>query len=71
MYCQHHRRDASRPWDTSTGFVLNSRSLDVWLLGPFKPLTPVFNTAAQIWPNWGVRRCGAGELTARYEVVGE
>ncbi|MFB6200869.1 MAG: methyltransferase domain-containing protein [Halorhabdus sp.] len=60
----------SEPWDPDTGFVLEDTDVDVWMFGPFKPLTPLLNRAAQRWPGWAVRRCGAGEVTARYREVG-
>lgn len=69
MWCEDYRQESGRLWNTETGFRLTNRELDVWLLGPFQPLSGVFNQAAQLWPAWGVRRCGSGELTARYEVV--
>lgn len=70
MFCERHRREATRPWDASTGFELVDRDLDVWLLGPFAPFSSVFNRLAQRWPAWGVWRCGAGELTATYRLGG-
>lgn len=69
MYCREHREKAARPWDTETRFRLMERDLDVWLLGPWQPATPLFNALAQQWPDWGVRRCGSGELTAKYRRV--
>lgn len=69
MFCRDHRERAGRPWDAETPFVLEERDLDVWLFGPFAPLSDAFNRAAQRWPVWGVRRCGAGELTAVYRRV--
>ena len=65
MYCKQSRRH----WDADPGFELRDRDLSVWLLGPFKPLSGLFDRAANIWPAWAERRCGAGELTARYRRV--
>lgn len=70
MFCQRARREDGRAWDAATPFVLDERSVDVWLLGPWRRLSVVFNAAAQRWPAWGARRCGAGELTATYRRVG-
>lgn len=69
MYCRTHRAEADRPWDTETAFVLTDREIDLWLLGPFARLSPLFNALSQQWPHWGVERCGSGELTARYRRV--
>lgn len=65
QYCREDRR----PWDPDTEFVLVEKEIDVWLGGPFWPATPLFQAAANIWPGWGVHRCFAGELTARYRRV--
>ncbi len=59
-------RERSRPWDPETEFILEHEEIDVWLLGPFAPFTRLFQVAAREWPGWGVRRCGSGEISARY-----
>lgn len=69
MYCRRARREDGRPWDSDTEFELVDRDLSVWLFGPFEPLSGVFDHMADVWPNWAARRCGAGELTARYRRV--
>lgn len=69
MFCQRSQDDAGRPWDPDTEFVLDDRELSVWLFGPLAPLSGLFDLLADRWPHWAERRCGAGELTARYRRV--
>jgi len=67
-YCtpEQYCREQQRSWDPDTAFQLVTRSVDVWLGGPLRPLSPLLQAAAYKWPAWATHRCFAGELRAVY-----
>lgn len=66
---EQYSRDHRRGWDPDLPLRLADRDLHVWLMGPWSPLSPAFQLAAQRWPAWASYRAGGGELVARYEVL--
>lgn len=69
IYCRECSAEKGRAWDPDPPFVLDERSVDVWLFGPFDALTPLFQAAASRWPAEAVRRCSSGEISAQYRRV--
>lgn len=61
-YCARRQE----PWDDPTDLVLESRAVSARLGGPLRPLTPLFQACAAVWPGWVADRCYQGELIARY-----
>lgn len=64
QYSKSHRR----PWDPDLPLDLVDRKLNVWLMGPFGWLSPIFRLLARVWPNWAAYRTAGGELIVRYRV---
>lgn len=64
QYSRAHRRG----WDPDLPLRLVDRDLNVWLMGPWSALSPLFQLAARRWPAWAAYRAGGGELVARYKV---
>lgn len=57
-----------RGWDETLPIEVIAIETNVWLFGPLRPLSPLFERLADRWTDWGARRAGGGEIVARYEV---
>lgn len=69
LYCRRTSDEKGRPWDPDPPFTLVERDVNVWLFQPFSVLTPLLKLVSRVYPAEAIRRCSAGELTAKYRRV--